>query len=105
MENLKIESADIRVSNSNEQGRALAITANARILGGKVSNINAGNVSSPDGQTHIASFDSWGPGQLNIQFQTDSDRPATLAAVEQFISQVRSTPAIAATSLTASHEE
>ena len=44
VENLKVESASVRVSNANEEGREYNISASIRTKDGKVLNIDGGSV-------------------------------------------------------------
>lgn len=96
MENLKIEnlvSADIRVSNAADSARSLNITAMARVENGSVGNVTQGSVSrAAEGEpaAFVASFDSYSPDTLNVQFQTDADRCTVLSDISAFIADCRS---------------
>lgn len=54
VENLKVESASVRVSNANEVSREYNISANIRTKDGKVTNIGGGTVSK--GEEQVANF-------------------------------------------------
>lgn len=61
-ENLKVESASVRVSNANEEGREYNISASIRTKEGKVLNIDGGTVSK--GEEQVANF------YTNMEFES-----------------------------------
>lgn len=99
MERLTIESADIRVSNSNEEGRDLDISATAHVENGNVTRVENGNAYRSTDRSHIAYFDSSNPNHLRVDFHTDENRPEILAAVEDFIAKARENNALATTTI------
>ena len=96
MEKLKVESADIRVSNSNQTDRIYDIAANAHISGGQLTEISGGSVNALPHEggamgpaENIASFNMWQGGSLNVTFQTEDNRASVLTEIEAFIGKCR----------------
>lgn len=79
-----------RMSNANDSGRAFEGSANVKTANGVVGNIDNGTVTK-DG-IQLASFNSYGGDALRIDYAggiDSSDRAAVLAAIEQFIADVK----------------
>lgn len=67
------------------------ITGNAGIYGGKVQNIDNGEVRTPDGMTMLATFSQYSEGNSNISFQnvtTTAQKQEIMAAVDEFMAAV-----------------
>lgn len=96
MEKLKVESlvsAEIRVSNTDNESRAYDISAVVRVDGGNVTNVSQGRISAKNSEQNassFATFDSWSMETLNIQYQTKDSRDAILTNIELFINKCRS---------------
>ena len=89
---LKTEWADVRVSNTDWGQRPYDIAATAHAESGSVTSVNSGSVmtASTDGMAaSLASFHSNGGGSLTVNYQTDTDRAAILAAVEDFLAALK----------------
>lgn len=91
--NIKVEALiekQERMSNANDSERAFDVSANVRTSNAGVGNIDNGTVTK-DG-IQLASFNSYGGNSLNINYAggiEGVDRAAVLAAIEQFIADVK----------------
>lgn len=105
MEKLKVESlvsAELRVSNADTESREYSINAVVRVDNGNVNNVSQGQVSrmgDGTGMATLATFDSWGEENLNVQFQTKDSRASILAEVEAFIAKCRADKELTAASV------
>lgn len=105
-EKLKVESlvsAEVRVSNADIASRNYDINAVVRVDNGTVGNVSQGQVKTKaavENSMILASFDTWSPNNLNVQFQVSEDRPEILAEIESFVLKCRTDQSIVASAVT-----
>lgn len=85
----KVVRASVRMNNSVDASRVYDIEAEVNIEGGKANNVTSGTVKKEG--TQVATFNSYGDNNLNINHSTkdEQERCAVTVAVGAFIEEVK----------------
>lgn len=84
---IKIEAQKQTVSNAAQEDRAYDITATFQTGDTQGGAIENGSVTQQG--TNLATFSAWNGEQLNVNFNTTTERPAIMGAIEEFIADAR----------------
>lgn len=82
-----LNSANVRLDNSQDDTRKYDVAANASISGTEITSMDSGSVTAKDGM-QVASFSSNGMPAYNINIMgtvTDENRGDVLAAINDFL--------------------
>ena len=84
-----LNSANVKVNNSEDLEKSYDISANANISGVSVNSIDAGEVKKNG--TSKATFNSWGEGMLNVSYNgVDAEEQCAITtAINAFIADTK----------------
>lgn len=94
MSELKLQNAQIRVSNENDVESPYRISANIHVdAENMVIGVRSGNVRMTETSVNVAAFDCQEDGNSNYQFSamTSEEKRSLMDAIDAFVTQAKTT--------------